>query len=64
MPLLGFGTFQIEPKDTQRCVEEALAMGYRHIDTASAYNNEKEVGAAIKASGKKERSFLSPQSFG
>ena len=59
MPLLGFGTFQIEPKDTQRCVEEALAMGYRHIDTAAAYNNEKEVGAAIKASGiKREELFI------
>lgn len=50
MPLLGFGTFQIEPKDTQRCVEEALSVGYRHIDTASAYQNEAQVGAAIKAS--------------
>ena len=59
MPLLGFGTFQIEPKDTQRCVEEALEIGYRHIDTASAYNNEKEVGLAIKASGiKREKIFI------
>lgn len=59
MPLLGFGTFQIEPKDTQQCVEEALEIGYRHIDTASAYNNEKEVGAAIKASGiKREEIFI------
>ena len=59
MPLLGFGTFQIEPKDTQRCVEEALEIGYRHIDTASAYNNEKEVGLAIKASGiKREELFI------
>ena len=59
MPLLGFGTFQIEPKDTQQCVQEALAMGYRHIDTAAAYNNEKEVGAAIKASGiKREEIFI------
>ena len=59
MPLLGFGTFQIEPKDTQRCVEEALAMGYRHIDTASAYNNEKEVGAAMRSSGiKREELFI------
>lgn len=59
MPLLGFGTFQIEPKDTQQCVQEALAMGYRHIDTASAYNNEKEVGAAMRSSGiKREEIFI------
>lgn len=50
MPLLGYGTFQIAPQDTQKCVEEALSVGYRHIDTASAYQNEKAVGAAIKAS--------------
>lgn len=47
MPLLGFGVFQIEPKDTQRCVEEAISVGYRSIDTAQAYFNEKEVGLAI-----------------
>ena len=59
MPLLGFGTFQIELKDTQQCVEQALAMGYRHIDTASAYNNEKEVGAAMRSSGiKREEIFI------
>ncbi len=59
MPLLGFGTFQIKAKDTQRCVEQALAMGYRHIDTASAYNNEKEVGAAMRSSGiKREEIFI------
>ncbi|WP_297195434.1 aldo/keto reductase [uncultured Campylobacter sp.] len=59
MPILGFGTFQIEPKDTQRCVEQALEVGYRHIDTAAAYNNEKEVGLAIKASGiKREELFI------
>ena len=59
MPILGFGTFQIESKDTQRCVEQALEVGYRHIDTAAAYNNEKEVGLAIKASGiKREELFI------
>ena len=59
MPLLGYGVFQIPPKDTQRCVEEALEVGYRHIDTAAAYNNEKEVGLAIKASGiKREELFI------
>jgi len=51
IPQLGFGVFQIPPDDTQQVVEEALAAGYRHIDTAAAYRNEKGVGAAIAASG-------------
>ena len=51
MPELGFGVFQVPPDETQRVVEEALAAGYRHIDTAAAYRNEKGVGAAIAASG-------------
>jgi len=51
IPQLGFGVFQIPPEDTQSAVEEALAAGYRHIDTAAAYRNEKGVGAAIAASG-------------
>src|SRR6476660_9461625 len=51
IPQLGFGVFQVPPEDTQRVVEEALDAGYRHIDTAAAYRNEKGVGAAIAASG-------------
>lgn len=51
IPRVGFGTFQIPPADTQRAVEEALEIGYRHIDTAAAYYNEAGVGAAIRASG-------------
>ena len=51
IPQLGFGVFQVPPEDTQRVVEEALAVGYRHIDTAAAYRNEEGVGAAIAASG-------------
>jgi 2,5-diketo-D-gluconate reductase A len=51
IPQLGFGVFQVPPEDTQETVEEALATGYRHIDTASAYRNERGVGAAIVASG-------------
>ena len=51
MPQLGFGVFQVPPDDTQKVVEEALAAGYRHIDTAGAYRNERGVGAAIAASG-------------
>lgn len=48
MPFLGFGTYQIDPKDTQRCVEDALSVGYRLVDTAQAYFNEEGVGAALK----------------
>lgn len=51
IPQLGFGVFQVPPEDTQRIVEDALAAGYRHIDTAAAYRNESGVGAAVAASG-------------
>jgi 2,5-diketo-D-gluconate reductase A len=51
MPQLGFGVFQIPPEETQEKVEEALAVGYRHVDTAAAYGNEAEVGAAVAATG-------------
>jgi 2,5-diketo-D-gluconate reductase A len=50
IPQLGFGVFQVPPEDTQRVVEEALEVGYRHIDTAAAYRNERGVGAAIASS--------------
>ncbi len=48
IPQLGFGVFQIEPQDTVEAVREALRIGYRHIDTAEMYGNEKEVGEAIR----------------
>jgi 2,5-diketo-D-gluconate reductase A len=51
MPQLGFGVFQIPPGETQEKVEEALAVGYRHVDTAAAYRNEAGAGAAIAATG-------------
>src|SRR5215203_2577762 len=51
IPQLGFGVFQIPPEDTQEKVEEALSVGYRHVDTAAAYRNEAGVGAAITATG-------------
>jgi len=51
MPQLGFGVFQIPPGETQEKVEEALSVGYRHVDTAAAYRNEAGVGAAIAATG-------------
>ena len=51
MPALGLGVFQTPPEQTVAAVEAALATGYRHIDTAAAYGNEREVGQAIAASG-------------
>ena len=51
IPQLGFGVFQVPPEETQRVVEDALAVGYRHIDTAAAYHNERGVAAALAASG-------------
>ncbi len=51
IPQLGFGVFQIEPEDTVEAVGSALEVGYRHIDTAEMYGNEKEVGEAVRASG-------------
>lgn len=59
MPAIGFGVYQIAPSDTERCVLDALEAGYRMIDTAAAYGNEREVGAAIRASGlKREEVFI------
>lgn len=51
IPQLGFGVFQIPPEETRVAVTEALATGYRHIDTAAAYRNESGVGSAIAESG-------------
>jgi glycerol 2-dehydrogenase (NADP+) len=51
MPAVGLGTWQSKPNEVQTAVEAALRLGYRHIDTAAAYKNEREVGAGIKASG-------------
>jgi 2,5-diketo-D-gluconate reductase A len=51
IPQLGFGVFQIPPAETARAVELALEAGYRHIDTAEMYGNERGVGEAVRASG-------------
>ncbi len=51
IPQLGFGVFQIEPENTKDATLAALEVGYRHIDTAQMYGNEKEVGEAVRASG-------------
>ncbi len=51
IPQLGLGVFKLEPKATEKLVSEALELGYRHIDTARIYDNEKAVGKAIASSG-------------
>jgi len=51
MPLLGYGVFQVPPQEAERCVSDALSVGYRLIDTAQAYFNEEGVGDAITKSG-------------
>jgi len=51
MPILGYGVYQVEPAECERCVSDALSVGYRSIDTAQAYHNEEGVGAAIVKSG-------------
>ena len=59
MPVLGYGVFQVSPEECERCVSDALSVGYRLIDTAQAYFNEEGVGNAIKKSGiKREDLFL------
>src|SRR3954452_15487437 len=51
IPALGLGVFQTPPEETRDAVSAALDAGYRHIDTAAAYGNEREVGEAVQASG-------------
>jgi 2,5-diketo-D-gluconate reductase A len=51
IPQLGFGVFQVDPDDTAEAVGTALEVGYRHIDTAEMYGNERGVGEAVRASG-------------
>lgn len=51
IPALGLGVFQSPPEQTANAVAEALRVGYRHIDTAAAYGNEREVGEGLRRSG-------------
>ena len=51
MPMIGYGVYQVDPAECERCVSDALKVGYRMIDTAQAYHNEEGVGAAIAKSG-------------
>ena len=59
MPMLGYGVFLVSPAECERCVSDALSVGYRMVDTAQAYANEEGVGAAWKKSGlKRDELFL------
>ena len=51
MPQLGYGVFQVSPEECERCVSDAISVGYRSIDTAQIYQNEEGVGNAVKKSG-------------
>lgn len=51
MPQIGYGVYQVDPAECERCVSDALKVGYRMIDTAQAYHNEEGVGAAVNKSG-------------
>ena len=51
MPAIGLGVFQSPPMETGAAVEAAIRSGYRHIDTAAAYGNERDVGEGIRRSG-------------
>ena len=59
MPILGYGVYQVTPEECERCVSDALSVGYRMIDTAQAYYNEEGVGRAVKKSSiPREELFL------
>lgn len=51
MPQLGYGVYQVDPTECEKCVLDAISAGYRSIDTAQAYNNEEGVGNAVKKCG-------------
>ena len=59
MPMVGLGVYNISEKETQRVVEDAISVGYRSIDTAAMYYNEKGVGDAVRACGiPREKLFI------
>ena len=58
MPILGYGVYQTPPEETERCVRQAIDIGYRAIDTAQAYGNEEGVGRALAASGLPREDFF------
>ena len=64
MPILGYGVYQIAPEECERCVLDAISVGYRSIDTAQAYYNEEGVGKAIVNVAYLAMNCSSPQKYG
>lgn len=58
IPLVGLGTWELRGRSCARVVEQALRLGYRHVDTAEIYDNEREVGEGVRASGLKRNEFF------
>lgn len=58
MPQFGYGVFQVSPEECERCVSDAISVGYRSFDTAQVYQNEEGVGNAIKKSGIDRKEFF------
>lgn len=58
MPMLGYGVYQVTPEECERCVSDAISVGYRSIDTAQAYANEEGVGNAVAKSGVPREQFF------
>jgi 2,5-diketo-D-gluconate reductase B len=58
IPVVGLGTWTLRGRDCLRLVEQAIAAGYRHIDTAQMYGNEREVGEAVRATGQRDKVFV------
>ena len=58
IPLLGLGTWELRGRTCARVVEQALRLGYRHVDTAEMYDNEREVGEGVRASGVKRNELF------
>ena len=58
MPMLGYGVYQVRQEECERCVLDALEVGYRALDTAQSYFNEEQVGSAMVKSGVPERTFF------
>lgn len=65
MPLIGYGVYQIPSSITERCVRDALSVGYRSIDTAQCYGNERATGRAVRASGiPRDKVFITTKLWG
>lgn len=64
MPILGYGVYQVTPEECERCVLDAISVGYRSIDTAQAYYNEEGVGNAVRKCGVHVKNCLSQRKYG